>query len=112
VGPFGDVDDGPSKQVILNRRNEPAIKKYFELAFAKRPAEELYDLAKDPGQLTNVAGKQEYAGAQQKLRAELDQWMKDTGDPRAMVDDDRWDKFPYFGTGPRPLPQPTGKKSP
>jgi arylsulfatase A-like enzyme len=110
VGEFGDVDGGPSKQVILDRRHDPAIKRYFELAFAKRPAEELYDLAKDPGQLTNVAGKPEYAAVQQKLGADLDRWMKDTGDPRATMDDDRWDKFPYFGTGPRPQPQPTGKR--
>ena len=28
----------------------------------------------------------------QRLRAELDRWMRETGDPRATVDDDRWDR--------------------
>jgi hypothetical protein len=23
--------------------------------------------------------------------------MKETGDPRATTDDDRWDRYPYFG---------------
>jgi arylsulfatase A-like enzyme len=32
-----------------------------------------------------------------ELRAELEQWMKDTADPRATSDDDRWDRYPYFG---------------
>ena len=32
-----------------------------------------------------------------KLRAELELWMKETADPRATSDDDRWDKYPYFG---------------
>jgi hypothetical protein len=48
VGPFGDIDDGPTKQLLLSRRDDPPIKRYFELAVAKRPAEELFDLKKDP----------------------------------------------------------------
>jgi arylsulfatase A-like enzyme len=97
VGDFGDVDASPSKEVILSRRNDKEIARYFQLAFAKRPAEELYDLGKDPGQLTNVADQPTYAKTKQALRTELERWMKETGDPRATVDDDRWDKFPYFG---------------
>ncbi len=38
-----------------------------------------------------------YADQKKKLRGELEQWMKDTNDPRFSNDDDRWDKFPYFG---------------
>jgi uncharacterized sulfatase len=110
VGAFGDVDGSPSKDLILERRHDPAVRKYFELAFGKRPAEELYDLTKDGAQLYNVAGKQEYAAPQQQLRTELDRWMKENGDPRAAGDDDRWDKFPYFGGPPRLEPKPTGKK--
>jgi arylsulfatase A-like enzyme len=97
VGPFGDIDPGPSKDLLLNKRDDPAIKKFFELACGKRPAEELYDLAKDPDQLVNVAGRAEYKEARQKLRAELDQRLKDTGDPRAVKDEDPWDRYPYFG---------------
>lgn len=97
VGPFGDCDDSPTKQFILTHRDEPQFKKYFELAFAKRPAEELYDLAHDPHEIANVADKPEFAKAKKKLRAELDKWMRETQDPRALHDDDHWDKFPYFG---------------
>jgi hypothetical protein len=110
VGPFGDVDGSPTKDLLLSRRDDPAIKKYFDLAFAKRPAEELYDLGKDPGQLTNIADRPAYAAAKQKLRAELDGWLKETGDPRATMDDDRWDRFPYFGQVRQP--QPSEKKQP
>ena len=41
---------------------------------------ELYDLAKDPHELTNVAGKINYRSAQQKLLNELMQWMHKTND--------------------------------
>jgi hypothetical protein len=97
VGPFGDIDGGPTKDVLLSRRNDPAIRRFFELATAKRPAVELYDLGADPGQITNVAGQARYADAERALRASLDRWMRETGDPRATSDDDRWDAYRYFG---------------
>ena len=97
VGPFGDIDGGPTKSLLLDRRTDPVIEPFFRLATAKRPAEELYDLKRDPAQVENVAGKAAFRDAQQRLRAELDAWLRETGDPRATVDDDRWDRFPYYG---------------
>jgi uncharacterized sulfatase len=97
VGPFGDIDGGPTKDLLMSRRADPAIRRFFDLAMAKRPAEELYDLRTDPGQVVNVAGQPRYAADQRELRASLDRWMKETGDPRATSDDDRWDGYPYFG---------------
>jgi arylsulfatase A-like enzyme len=97
VGPFGDIDGGPTKSVLLDRRDDPAIAPLFHLATAKRPAEELYDLKRDPEQVDNVAGRPQYRDAQRRLRAELDAWLRETGDPRMTADDDRWDRFPYFG---------------
>ncbi len=100
VGPFGDIDDSPTKRLILAGREDEKIGRFFRLACAKRPAEELYDLAKDPWQLDNVAEKPEYAEAKQKLRAALDQWMKDTADPMLDAKDDPWDHYRYYGGGP------------
>ncbi|MGH9939753.1 MAG: sulfatase family protein, partial [Blastocatellia bacterium] len=97
VGDFGDIDGGPSKELLIARKNDPAVAKYFKLATAKRPAEEVYDLRKDAGQLNNVAEKAEYAKAKKRLQAALDKWMRETGDPRATTDGDRWDRYPYFG---------------
>jgi len=98
VGPYGDVDGGPTKDVILSRRDDPKMAEFFALSFAKRPAEELYDLAKDLFEINNVADKPDYAKAKKKLRAELDRWMAETGDPRAKNPaDDRWDRYRYYG---------------
>ena len=108
VGPFGDCDGSPTKDWILDRRAETGMARFFRLCFDKRPGEELYDLSRDDHQMTNVAGQAAYADARQHLRAELDRWMKETGDPRADSDDDRWDRYPYLGgrTQPRPAPRP------
>ena len=97
VGPYGDCDPSPSKDFILGHRQDTALAQLFQLGFEKRPAQELYDLRKDPFQLVNVATRPEYAAARLKMREALDRWMKETGDPRATTDDDLWDKYPYFG---------------
>jgi len=97
VGPFGDIDGSPSKSLLLDSQTDRTIAPFFQMATAKRPAEELYDLRRDPHQVKNVAGQPEHRAAQRRLREELDRWMRTTGDPRATVDDDRWDRFLYYG---------------
>lgn len=97
VGPYGDVDGSRIKDFLLAHRDEPAMRPFFALSFAKRPAEELYDLRKDPHQLTNVADQAGYATAKKELRARVEQWMRDTKDPRVDPSYDGWDTFPYFG---------------
>ena len=57
----------------------------------------LHGPGKDPNQISNVAGRPAYSAAHKQLRAQLDQWMKETADPRAVKDDDHWDSYPYFG---------------
>ncbi|MDB6057593.1 MAG: betC 6 [Verrucomicrobiales bacterium] len=93
VGPFGDCDDGPTKHEIIDTKKQP----FFQWDFAKRPADELYDLHKDPNQLTNVADRAEYAAAKKEMREKLDSWLMRTGDPRMSHDDDHLDKYEYFG---------------
>ena len=56
---------------------------------------------KDPDQLVNVAGRREYQSALSPLKATLEKWMRETADPRAAQDDDRWDKYPYYGNPAR-----------
>jgi arylsulfatase A-like enzyme len=109
VGPFGDIDGSPTKSLLLDRRIEPAIASFFQLATAKRPAEELYDLRRDPQQVKNVAGRPAHRGAERRLRTELDRWLRETGDPRASVDDDRWDRFPYYGQPAPSVVEPPAK---
>jgi arylsulfatase A-like enzyme len=98
VGEFGDCDNGPSKEFILTHRESAA--RPFQLAFARRPAEELYDLVKDPHQVNNVASQPQFAAALNRLRADLDRWMQETKDPR-VTDGDDFDRYPYFGDARR-----------
>jgi len=45
-----------------------------------RPPEELYDLNADPHELNNLADNPEHAKVLKKYRAELEKWIKTTGD--------------------------------
>ncbi len=48
--------------------------------FGKRPAEELYDLEKDPHQINNLANDPNFAGELKRHRKLLMKWIKETGD--------------------------------
>lgn len=105
VGDFGDVDFTLTKQFLLQHRDDPDVRPYFEMNFGKRPAEELYDLAKDPDQTRNVAADPAYADALAALARRVNSWMRQSGDPRAdNPHDDRWDRYPYFGVRKQPPP--------
>ena len=82
----------------MDNKDKPGFKRFYDLAFAKRPAEELYDLADDPGQINNLAGKPKYAEVQKDLSVQLKQRLVSTEDPRALGLDAPWDYYPYYGT--------------
>lgn len=97
VGPYGDVDGSQTKSLLTADPLEPELRRFYELTFGKRPAEEFYDLRKDPGEVDNRAADSEYAAIKGQLAARLRQWRIATGDPRMTRDDDRWDVYPYYG---------------
>jgi arylsulfatase A-like enzyme len=108
---FGDVDAHmlhypcATKMYMLEHRESDGVKELFNLAFGKRPAEELYDLKKDPDQMNNVAGLEEYAEAKEQLSAKLTSYLRDTGDPRELGGEMKWIGAPYYAEkdfNPRP----------
>jgi arylsulfatase A-like enzyme len=95
IARFADCDDGPTKFFLMDNRNDPELKKFYDLAFAKRPTEELYDLEKDPDQVINLAGKPEYSQIKSRLAARLMSVLKATSDPRVSDSPILFDEYPY-----------------
>lgn len=79
---WGDCDEGPTKNEILKIRNEPNGKKFYQLSFAKRPQDELYDVKKDPHQIHNLATDPKYAETLKTLRDQLMAELTKTDDLR------------------------------
>jgi arylsulfatase A-like enzyme len=98
---YGDCDGGPTKDYIFEFREKDDVhRRAFQLCFAKRPAEELYDLRKDPGQVRNVAADPDYRQTLEALRARLSQRLTELHDPRATDPHyDGFDHHPYLGGG-------------
>ncbi len=87
------------KAIVQKLRELHAAKKLDDLTekllFAEtRPAEELYDLAADPHEVTNLAADPKHKGTLEALRKKLADWEEKTGDrgrkpePMAMYDSD------------------------
>jgi arylsulfatase A-like enzyme len=92
---FGDCDGSPTKRFLIEHAEDPEVAPYFELAFAKRPAEELYDLREDPHQLRNMAAHPENDPIKEKLRDQLFEALRQMEDPRLLGEGDAFDDYPY-----------------
>jgi len=99
---YSDSDNGPTKTYMIQHKDDsPENQRLYNLAFAKRPAEELYDLATDPDQMINVAQSPKFSGQKLQLQTELAAIQKQTNDPRARGQGDLFDKAPYTGGSPK-----------
>ena len=99
-GAFGDLDASPTKAWILTHRDDPGMDKYFDFAFGRRPAEELYDLRNDPHQMTNVAADGAYSEAKAELSQRLVAVLTEASDPRVDGDGSTFDKPPFSDEPP------------
>ena len=95
IGRHADCDDGPTKALILERRDDPQYRRFYDLCFAPRPAAELYDVAADPHQVRNLAADPAHADAVRQLHEQLTAYLRETGDPRFTDQPVRFDEYPY-----------------
>jgi hypothetical protein len=95
--PFGEYDSSPTKTYMIEHQYDHGVAALAELAFGKRPGEELYDLRTDPEQLNNIAGSVKYAATQQTIRRQLFDHLEKTKDPRVVGGTVDWDYYPHYG---------------
>ncbi|MFC1552018.1 sulfatase [Candidatus Latescibacterota bacterium] len=90
-----DCDGSPTKTFIIERKEDPKYKYFYDLCFSKRPAEELYDLQNDPDQLNNVAQDRNYKDIRKELSNLLISELKASADPRVIGGGEKFDQYPY-----------------
>ncbi len=93
---YCEIDGSPTKSVILDLWRSGKNSQFYSLSMGMRPAVELYDVAKDPDCLDNLAEKSEFKELAEKMRVELEGILKSQGDPRMGEDGDVFDRYPYY----------------
>lgn len=91
----GDVDACPTKTFLVEYQEE--FPREFQLCFGKRPPEELYAVNGDPGQIENLADDPQHTQIKARLRKQLSEHLKATGDPR-IEGKDPWQAYVYRQT--------------
>lgn len=105
---FTDVDASPSKSFLIEHYKETGIRPFFDMAFAKRPEFELYDVVNDPFCKNNLTGKPEYSAYEKELKDALVAELKKSGDPRVVGPvKDIFETYPRFSPM-RKFPKPEG----
>ncbi|MEM9718479.1 MAG: sulfatase-like hydrolase/transferase [Bacteroidota bacterium] len=95
---YADVDGGPTRSYMLGQREkDPLHERLFSLAFGKREGEELYDLAKDPQQLFNLASDPAYQKVRKELANKLEEALRRSSDPRIIGGEEVFTSYPYTG---------------
>jgi len=94
---YADCDGGPTKTEILTKPGSAATKQAYALCFARRPADELYDVQADPYQLHNLAAQREHGAVLADLRKRLVAYLKETADPRFTDAPVLFDTYLYRG---------------
>lgn len=92
---FADCDNGPTKSFLLENYYHPKYRIFYDLCFAKRPQEELYDVAADPYQVHNLAVDAKFQNIRDSLATLLISELKRTEDPRILNTGIDFDQFPY-----------------
>ncbi len=97
--PYYDIDASPSKHFMQERIES----KLSVQAFGKRPAEELYDIRKDPGCLLNLIDRADCEDVKNKLKAQMETILTQQKDPRMLGQGDIFESYPRFGSMREPL---------
>lgn len=92
---YSDMDASPTKAWMIHHRSEENIRELYEMGFGKFPAEELYDIQKDPHHMNNLVDDPTYREIRNELSERLMAVLKEQEDPRVVESDCRFERSPF-----------------
>ena len=96
-GAYHDIDACPTLSLLTDNADDPNLRRYLDLAVAKRPAVELFDVVEDPACLKNLAlDPERHQDTLTKLAATLTRERIETDDPRAVGDGEVFETYPRY----------------
>jgi arylsulfatase A-like enzyme len=90
-----NVDKSPTKSLLINLRRAGVDTNYWMMSFGKRPAVELYDVAKDPYCMTNLATDSKYKKQLKEMEDFMVEKLTVQGDLRMQGFGHLYEKFPF-----------------
>jgi arylsulfatase A-like enzyme len=90
---FPNCDGGPTKDWVVAHHDA-----FFDLAFAKRPAESLYRVDTDPACLVDRARDPKLAETVAALRRRMEAQLREEKDPRVLGFGEIFDTYPWYGS--------------
>ncbi len=92
---YMDTDGSPTKTQVLELHKSGENIKPWQYSFAKKGAEELYQLDVDPFSMNNLANDPRFAILKNKLKTEMESELKKQKDPRMFGKGEVFDNYPY-----------------
>jgi N-sulfoglucosamine sulfohydrolase len=92
---YADMDASPSKAWMIHHRSDERVERLFQLGFGKFPAEELFDLRKDPDHMSNIVADPAYERTRAELSTQLLAVLQQERDPRVVEPDCRFERTPF-----------------
>jgi hypothetical protein len=90
-----DTDGSPTKTWLLQSRRRHPADPHWALAFGKRGAEELYDLATDPDCVHNLAEAADRQAVKKALAGQMEKDLLAQGDLRMLGRGAEYEAHPY-----------------
>ena len=106
---YKDIDGCPTLDFLIAKAGDPAMGRFLQLAVAKRPAEELFDIRNDPGCLKNLAADPKFTRVREELAKQLEDYLRQTGDPRVLDGGEVWETYKRYSPIRR-FPPPDGPR--
>lgn len=92
-----NCDGSPTKEYLTALKPEDKEYFFYEMSFAKRVEEELYDIQNDPHCMNNLALNPKYNEIKNQLKNQMEKELIAQGDPRMLGNGNVFDKYQFFG---------------
>src|SRR5690606_21396996 len=92
---YMDTDGSPTKTTLLNANRQGQYQDLWQLAFGKKPSEELYQIDLDPFSMNNLADDPDYNDIKKDLESLMEKELKVQKDPRMFGKGSIFDEYPY-----------------
>ena len=90
-----NCDGSPTKTQILDMRRDGTDPKYWTWSFGKRPKEQMFNVAKDPECMNDLAEKAEFADLKEDMKKQMVAELRQQKDPRMFGRGHIFDEYKY-----------------